>query len=386
MTPQEEQFLQAAKEGNTEYVQTNLNNMGLDVKTAAFILTPSIEISQILLGNGVDINVQATEIVDYRQFPEVSTWMSAIVNPHSEDDYISCWTALSYACEYNYLQKAKWLIEKGADKHQTSHLVRPDRFMPAIYDWSPHSIALTNGYLTLAELVRIDNTRHFTQKDLFFDAVKSGFEEEVHNHLQQGININITNDKGQTALMIAAKNGKDIIVNVLLSARADVSIKDKDAFSALLYAASAGNPQSVQSLLQAGANPNDALPNNQTALMLAARAGSSDTVHLLIEAGADVMKCADNGYSVPLYAVIGDNITALQELLKHGAVKMKTPRGTTALMLAVREENPTMVKFLLEMGADVNARDDNGQTALKIANVHNKPDIIALLKSAGAKE
>lgn len=386
MTPQEEQFLQAAKDGNKEYVQANLNNISLDVQTAAFVLTPSIEISQILLGNGVNVHVQATEIVDHRQFPEVITWTSAIVNPQAEDDYISYWTALGYACEHNYLRKAKWLVEKGADKHKTSHLIRPDRFMPAIYDYSPQDIAFTNGHLTLAELVRIDNTRHSTQQDLFFDAVKSGFEEEVNNYLQQGININVANDNGQTALMIAAKHGKDVILDILLTAQADISIKDKDGFSALLYAATTGNLQSVQSLLQAGANPNDTLPNNQTALMLAARTGNSSTVHLLAESGADVMKCADNGYSALLYAVIGGSITALQELLTHGTAKMKTSRGTTALMLAVREENLNMVKFLLEMGADVNARDNNGQTALKIANVHNKLEIITLLKSAGAKE
>jgi len=258
--------------------------------------------------------------------------------------------------------------------------------MPAIYDWSPHEIAFRNGNLTLAELVCIDNTRHSTQQDLFFDAVKNGFEEEVNHHLQQGIHVNITNDHGQTPLMIAAKNEKDTIVDILLTAKADISIKDKDGFSALLYAVAERNTQTVQNFIKAGANPNDSLPNNQTALMLAARAGNGDTVHLLIEAGADVMRCADNGYSAPLYAVIGGSITALQELLKHGTAKMKTPRGATALMLAVREENFNMVKFLLEMGADVNARDDNGQTALKIAIVHNKPEIVELLKSAGAKE
>ncbi|MBP5403978.1 MAG: ankyrin repeat domain-containing protein [Elusimicrobiaceae bacterium] len=363
MTPQEEQFLQAAEKGNKEYVQVNLNNISLEVKTAAFVLSSSIEISQVLLSNGVDINARATEI--------------------QEENYVSDWTALGYACATANLIKVKWLVAKGADLHKTSHLIRPDRFTNWESDCTPQEI--TNS-LTIAEIVRINNSRISSKEALLFDAVKFGFTEEVGNIIEQGINVNILNSNGETPLIVAVKNGKDTILDILLSAKANVSIKDKDGFSALLYAASAGNPQSVESLLQAGANPNDTLPNNQTALMLAARSGNSETVHLLIEAGADVMKCADNGYSVSLYAVIGGSITALQELLKHGVAKMETPQGTTALMLAVREENLNMVKFLLEMNADVNARDNNGQTALKIANVHNKPEIIALLKSAGAKE
>ena len=115
MTPQEEPFLQAAKEGNKEYIQNNINRVDSEIKTAAFILSPSIETSQILLENGVNIHVQATEIVDHRQFPKVITWMNAIVTPQSEDDYISYWTGLHLDMLVNTItyKKQNGSLQKG---------------------------------------------------------------------------------------------------------------------------------------------------------------------------------------------------------------------------------------------------------------------------------
>jgi ankyrin repeat protein len=44
------------------------------------------------------------------------------------------------------------------------------------------------------------------------------------------------------------------------------------------------------------------------------------------------------------------------------------------------------VKSLLERKADINLKDANGDTALKLAEKNNYNEIIKLLKEAGAKE
>ncbi len=45
-----------------------------------------------------------------------------------------------------------------------------------------------------------------------------------------------------------------------------------------------------------------------------------------------------------------------------------------------------MVKLLLAHGADVNARANDGKTALAFAAARNHHDVLELLKSYGAKE
>ena len=54
-------------------------------------------------------------------------------------------------------------------------------------------------------------------------------------------------------------------------------------------------------------------------------------------------------------------------------------------MLAAREGHSSIVKLLLESGANVRLRDRNGDTALNIAIDNDNPDIVMQLRRAGAK-
>ena len=74
-------------------------------------------------------------------------------------------------------------------------------------------------------------------------------------------------------------------------------------------------------------------------------------------------------------------------LVEKGAdVNAINYEGETALMIAVDAgDNPEVVKLLLEKGADVNARTKEGETALMIASKRLRLDAIKLLKAHGAK-
>ncbi|MDE7227882.1 MAG: ankyrin repeat domain-containing protein, partial [Treponemataceae bacterium] len=60
--------------------------------------------------------------------------------------------------------------------------------------------------------------------------------------------------------------------------------------------------------------------------------------------------------------------------------------GTTALMNTTWRDSQDVAKLLIETGADVNAKDDDGRTALMLAEERKAADVAALLKAAGAKE
>jgi ankyrin repeat protein len=56
------------------------------------------------------------------------------------------------------------------------------------------------------------------------------------------------------------------------------------------------------------------------------------------------------------------------------------------LEVAALRDLPAMVELLLESGADVNAKDHGGTTALALAQAKNRSELVELLRSYGAEE
>jgi uncharacterized protein len=87
-------------------------------------------------------------------------------------------------------------------------------------------------------------------------------------------------------------------------------------------------------------------------------------------------------------AMIGD-LKQVQTLLDEGAdVNAKDKHGVTALWLASKMNHPHVVRLLLEKGASVNAKDIDGVTALieacSFAPSGGKSDVVRLLLENGA--
>jgi len=159
-------------------------------------------------------------------------------------------------------------------------------------------------------------------------------------------------------------------------------------------------------------------PDNAAPLHFAALHGDMETIRLLVEAGADVDGNGDDhGVGVLGWATcfgdVREEVAAY--LLDHGAKlnlwtaialdraddlramiagdrSLLTARMTrnehrrTPLHHAVRKNRPRIVQLLLELGADPNARDATGATALTTASeVGADPGIVAALSRAGLK-
>ena len=86
-----------------------------------------------------------------------------------------------------------------------------------------------------------------------------------------------------------------------------------------------------------------------------------------------------------LEAVANDNNAEVERLIKAGAnLDAQDINGNTALHLAVLDNNSNIIIKLLKEGADVNAKDINGSTALHLAAKSGHIEAVNKLKEAGA--
>ncbi|MDY6985652.1 MAG: ankyrin repeat domain-containing protein [Candidatus Thermoplasmatota archaeon] len=94
----------------------------------------------------------------------------------------------------------------------------------------------------------------------------------------------------------------------------------------------------------------------------------------------------DNGVTPLMLAAAKGDVRRVRDLIAKGAdVNARNKWGATALMYAVNHSGSVEVaKILIENGADVNARDNNGETALIDATDRGNREMVKLLLESGA--
>lgn len=126
-------------------------------------------------------------------------------------------------------------------------------------------------------------------------AARNGYLPVVQALIAAGANPNAQNVNEYTALIFAAQNGRHPVVQALLNAKADVNARSKNGASPILSAAAFGYPEIVKTLIAAKANVNVKAGNGYTPLILAAQNGFAQTVEALIAAGANVNATTSDG-------------------------------------------------------------------------------------------
>ena len=85
-------------------------------------------------------------------------------------------------------------------------------------------------------------------------AAREGHADAVEELLKTpGIDVNATDESGNTALLEAARFGHDHVARVLLASGADTKVRDKDGKTPLMLAIAGGHDEVVMALRQAGA-------------------------------------------------------------------------------------------------------------------------------------
>jgi len=204
---------------------------------------------------------------------------------------------------------------------------------------------------------------------------------------------------GRTALIFGAGSGNARVVELLIATGASASEQDRYGDTTLMAAAASGNPDAVRLLLHHGARVNASNIRRQTALLSAASGDAGfavsdegrrraeipdDLVHrntvvrMLLQAGADINARGWDGETA-LFSLEDD---AVQELLRHHInLEARDKDDETALMETVSN---SIAELLINAGADVNAENKKGQTALTMAAERNYVSKLVVLVKAPA--
>ena len=255
-----------------------------------------------------------------------------------------------------------------------------------------------------------------------------------------GAGLNLVDPDGATALEIAIINAHYEFAALLLDAGADPNIVDNEAGMGPLYAVvdmhrlavghGRPNPQPVglmtavdlaKKLLEHEANPNarlkkpilkrhhtagdSALGDGATPFLRAAKSGDIEMMRALVAGGADPKLTMPNGTSAlwfaaglgwrngspaaPSYDQGSDEeaVEAIRFLMELGFnIRAANDAGDTALHVAISGRgSEAIIKFLVEQGADPEAKNKRGQTPLSLATTKGNDAITSLLQKGSKR-
>jgi ankyrin repeat protein len=233
--------------------------------------------------------------------------------------------------------------------------------------------------------------------------------------------INAANNNGSTALILAT--GDSAKVRLLLDRGAAANARNKDGTTALMAAARSRNIEALKDLLARGALAG--APANEASVFAGIAYSREDSrvldvlaqTHLdlkpinaavpgilfmnltntemarkLLATGAGSggqLRLGRGPITLPVLglAAFHGNVEVVRAMINDGVdPNIRGSRGFTPLMMAAAGDvpNPDVVRFLIERGAKVQERDENGHTALDWALIRGETPVASILREAGA--
>ena len=222
--------------------------------------------------------------------------------------------------------------------------------------------------------------------------------------LDAGADVDAHNRFGETPLQYALSEGPEDVaaaIAALLDGGADPNVRDsitgRTPLHRIAWAARTSSTQRLRrvmsiltALLDAGADPNARDDFGQTALYRAVLQSAAAATITLLEAGADPNARGNEGW-LPLltWVVSGTDPAILTALLDAGAdIEARDSAGGTALHAAAGSTEvgtevaaSAAIAALLDAGVDANATDDSGITALERVSARSRGLVTALLEA-----
>jgi len=297
-------------------------------------------------------------------------------------------TALMWAAEQGHAAVVQLLTDRGADvRIQSTALTPPGR----------RGLGYANSNVVFGAsgraAAKVPSKGGVTALLL---AVREGSLDCVQILVAKGADVNQAAVDGSGPLLVAVQNGHYDIARFLLDHGADAKLTNAKGWTPLYLAVKNRNQEStaipgpsndgvldcITALLDHGADPNSRI--------------KADTE---VHQGMTALWLREAGATPLLRAALSGDLTVIRLLLaRHADPQIPTLDHTTPLMVAAgvgwaegmmheysEEETMEVVKLLLDLGANVNAANDHGITALHGAAYKGADKVVELLVDRGAK-
>jgi ankyrin repeat protein len=301
-----------------------------------------LKVAAYLLDHGADVNVSCFQIPGVA---EMSDPNAARVTP------------LMAAVVAGNKAMTKFLMDRGADinfKGQNGN--------------TPLHLASRKGFKSVAEVLLAGhadvNIRNNSGVPPLFSAVQSGQPKIVQMLLAAGADVNLQDDKGRTVLNYAIGASPEMIQS-FLKAGTNPNTEDSDGRTPLSFAAGNNSPEMVKMLLSAKADPNGG--KLDAPLLTAIHAKDTNSAELLLQAGANPIAKGKvdssiprngYGYTDPLWLATSEKqFPMVQLLLKFKADPNDSQTDRRSLLFSALDR-PDILKALLDAGAKADARDE----------------------------
>lgn len=298
------------------------------------------------------------------------------------------WTALNVAAYAGHHDVVSSLLDRGADIHAAT----------TKGGWTALHTAAERGDVSNALLLlrKGANIKAVTLKGLnaLHCAAHAGHGQVVRALLEQQADVySAIESSGYTALLLAAGQAHEGVLTVLLRGGADALVKTKDGRTALDLLATLEERNSVtsksviqscrQRLQESVDRALIEFHSYGNRIKIAAASDQINLRHFLNDGITISTSCSDNG---KLRLILNDGSTELALLFDLRAdVNAARALGWLPLHLAVHHGSEGIVNTLLDLGADVNAKLlETDSTALKWAVITNKGSIVKILLERGA--